>query len=56
MRLVEMLKRCFVADIDECELDTCDQLCTNLVGSYSCGCHSGYQLVNNTECVAEGQL
>ena len=44
----------FLSDIDECETNPCDQLCTNLVGSYNCSCNNGYQLVNDTECVAEG--
>jgi len=47
-----------VSDIDECDQENtiCDQLCTNLVGSYNCNCHNGYQLVNGTKCDAEGQL
>jgi len=47
---------CFVSDIDECETNPCDQLCTNNLGSYSCSCYSGYQLVNDSRCIAEGQL
>jgi len=46
----------FVSDVDECEMNTCDQLCTNFVGSYNCSCYSGYRLENDTKCVAEGQL
>ncbi|XP_059161297.1 uncharacterized protein LOC131944591 [Physella acuta] len=40
---VDMRMKC--VDIDECN-DTlsCDQLCTNTEGSYTCGCQSGYRL------------
>lgn len=40
----------FVLDMDECEvLDyTCDQICTNKKGSFSCGCVSGYVKKNST--------
>ena len=33
-------------DIDECaaETDDCSQTCTNTVGSFTCGCNSGYTL------------
>jgi len=48
---------CFVAaDIDECELNICDQLCTNLLGSYSCSCHDGYNLVGSTRCDPAGRF
>lgn len=35
-----------VADIDECaeNTDGCAQLCTNTVGSFTCGCRTGYDL------------
>ena len=56
MRRVNV-ERCFVAaDIDECELNICEQLCTNLRGSYRCSCYNGYRLVNDTRCVAEGRF
>ena len=34
------------SDIDECsdETDDCDHTCTNTVGSFICGCNSGYEL------------
>ena len=33
-------------DIDECSAgtDDCTQTCTNTVGSFTCGCNSGYVL------------
>ena len=33
-------------DIDECYegLSGCSQICKNTIGSYSCGCMTGYQL------------
>ena len=35
-----------IADIDECArgIDSCNQTCTNEIGSYSCSCGSGYRL------------
>jgi len=40
----------FFLDMDECEvLDyTCDQICTNIKGSFSCGCVPGYVQINST--------
>lgn len=41
-------------DIDECVHDGyCDQICSNLPGSFSCSCNDGYRLVNDTYCVSE---
>ena len=36
-------------DIDECAegIDSCDQTCTNTLGSYLCSCGSGYRLASN---------
>ena len=36
-------------DIDECreETDGCGQTCENTVGSYTCGCNSGYRLATD---------
>ena len=44
------------ADINECELGiaSCSDGCTNVVGSYSCFCHIGYQLANdNYTCIGK---
>ncbi len=30
--------------------DECDQLCTNLVNSYSCDCKNNYTLMPNGHC------
>ena len=41
------LKICiYYVDINECSDDNggCDHTCTNIVGSYSCGCNDGYEL------------
>ncbi|XP_053389561.1 mucin-like protein, partial [Mercenaria mercenaria] len=44
-------------DIDECApdyngLDKCQQLCNNSVGSFNCGCRSGYRLnADNHTCI-----
>ena len=37
-------------DIGECDLniDNCDQLCVNELGSYHCECYSGYSRENST--------
>jgi len=36
-------------DIDECEFENggCSQLCENIVGSFVCSCHSGFQIGND---------
>ena len=36
-------------DIDECSenIDACDHLCSNNVGSYTCDCRSGYRLASD---------
>ena len=36
----------FFVDINECSLnsDGCDQVCTNTLGSFQCGCNRGYTL------------
>ena len=44
-----------IVDVDECQNTTsCDQLCTNTVGSYECGCTSGYELQQDGQ-TCEGQ-
>ena len=38
----------FLTDINECENNgTCDQICTNTIGSFDCECIPGYQLNND---------
>ncbi|XP_054274081.1 low-density lipoprotein receptor-related protein 1-like [Macrosteles quadrilineatus] len=40
-------------DLNECEIDgSCDQLCTNTEGSFSCACVAGYTRSNRTHCKA----
>ncbi|XP_053372974.1 uncharacterized protein LOC123561094 [Mercenaria mercenaria] len=34
-------------DIDECTSAVCSQTCSNTVGSYSCGCFTGYSLLDD---------
>lgn len=34
-------------DIDECQLNSCDQVCTNRPGSYTCSCRTGYKKIEN---------
>ena len=35
-------------DINECDRrNRCDQLCINTKGSYRCGCHKGYSLMDD---------
>ena len=42
--IIDILSIC--PDIDECtdETDDCSQTCTNIVGSFICGCNRGYIL------------
>ncbi|XP_046386652.1 prolow-density lipoprotein receptor-related protein 1 isoform X2 [Ischnura elegans] len=36
-------------DFDECQLDgICDQICTNMPGTYKCSCVKGYEQLNHT--------
>ena len=45
---------CFYIDIDECTLniDDCNQLCVNDIGSYHCECYDGYiRGTNSSSCV-----
>uniref|UniRef100_A0A183C5M5 EGF-like domain-containing protein n=1 Tax=Globodera pallida TaxID=36090 RepID=A0A183C5M5_GLOPA len=40
----------YCQDINECEQPgACDQLCTNLPGSYHCACYPGYKLIAATD-------
>ena len=42
-----------VLDMNECAYDGyCEQTCVNTVGSFTCGCISGYTLHNDTMCAA----
>lgn len=44
----------FFSDINECETGTqdhmCDHICHNSVGSYTCSCESGFELVEMQRC------
>ncbi len=45
-----------LADIDECEEggNDCAQVCSNTMGSYTCGCNLGYQLATDQRsCLGE---
>ena len=42
------------SDIDECLLDSCDHICVNSPGSFTCACRSGYQLnIDGSTCDGE---
>ena len=46
-------------DIDECLspiLNMCDQTCQNTLGSYTCGCESGYTKWNITHCEGKCEI
>ena len=46
------------ADVDECAEDNggCEHVCTNVVGSYVCGCRAGHFLaVNGKNCVGKNR-
>ncbi|CAD5215557.1 unnamed protein product [Bursaphelenchus xylophilus] len=56
------LKNGQCVDINECEVvGSCDQICTNTIGSFKCDCHPGYKLYGvkgaqvPTKCRANGQ-
>ena len=42
----------FIVDVDECteKISECDHNCTNTLGSYTCSCSPGYQLIDKTKC------
>ncbi|KPP72225.1 thrombomodulin-like [Scleropages formosus] len=37
-------------DINECEMDACDQSCDNTFGSFSCSCYKGYYMDDGGMC------
>lgn len=44
-------------DVDECQLypsQLCQHTCTNIWGSYRCGCHQGYVLQQDGQSCAPG--
>ena len=48
---------CF-SDVDEClssVLNTCEQVCRNTAGGFSCSCNSGFNVDpnDNTKCIGE---
>ena len=48
-----------IPDINECQVgsDLCNQVCTNIVGSYLCSCNSGYELTDeNVNCTGKTQF
>ena len=45
------------ADINECyEIEPCDQTCTNTIGSFVCGCTTGWRLSGQTTCVGQSNV
>ena len=46
----------FSSDTDECSYDNggCSEICTNTVGSFTCGCEPGFELNSGgTGCIGE---
>ena len=43
----------FTLDINECDAGThaCDHFCHNIIGSYTCSCESGFELIEMKVCV-----
>ena len=41
-------------DINECQENPCEQICTDLEGGYECLCREGYQLLPGGRCTGEG--
>ena len=54
---LKTLLKCYFIDIDECSTGvhncTQNQQCVNSLGTFSCECNSGYELLNGT---CEGTL
>ena len=50
-----IIQQHFFTDTDECAYDTdsCAQICINEVGSYSCLCDTGYQLLSDNRRCAD---
>ena len=48
---------CYVVDINECTIPdklACDQICTNINGSFICSCKDGYTLaINKFDCISK---
>ena len=48
-----------IPDVNECILGTnnCSQFCTNTIGSYLCGCNTGYTLgADNITCNGKASI
>lgn len=47
----------YFVDVNECDevLDTCDQLCINIPGSYNCSCRQGYTLNSSSNACDAGR-
>ena len=47
-----------MADVDECEERSsgCKHICTNSPGNFTCSCHSGYELNNDTKTCNQSML
>lgn len=43
-----------VKECDRAELNTCEQLCVNTEGGFSCSCNAGYKILNATHCQGTG--
>jgi len=50
------LCRNIFVDVNECDeaMDTCEQLCTNVPGSYKCSCRQGYTFNSSTHACDPG--
>ncbi len=42
-----------LTDINECQENPCEQICTDLEGGYECSCREGYQLLPGGRCTGE---
>ena len=48
----------FVADVDECQdpaINTCEQMCNNVLGSFTCGCNPGYIVNPQDDTTCDGE-
>ena len=55
---LHVLQLCVYVDIDECATNTstCEQLCTNTIGSFLCSCIDGFRLNVTDNSTCDGKL
>ena len=56
--MFNLIHPCVCIDIDECDTNTstCEQLCSNTIGSFVCSCMDGYRLNVTDNSTCDGNL